>query len=78
MSSHFKIKTKMNVSSCVSAINHFSIDFGFSKYDASILSTAVSEASINAVRYANGAEVLVTYTKNNLGIQIDIIERYRK
>jgi len=72
MPANFVIKTNSNILECTRVINHFAIDFGLSKYDTALLILAISEASTNAIRYANEAKLLVSYTTNKLGIQINI------
>jgi len=72
MSAHFSIETKQDVFECSRAVRHFAIDFGLSKYDSSLLSSAVSEAATNTVRYAKEGKVQVSYTSNKLGIEIEV------
>lgn len=66
----FDICSIYDVNECSRFVRKFAIDFGLDTYESSLLGTAVSEATTNAVRYADGCMVEVDYTKNNKGISI--------
>jgi len=72
MSSNFSIKSKHDVFECSRAVRDFAIEFGLTAYDSSLLATAVSEAATNTIRYAQGGKVSVSYTLNNLGLEIEV------
>jgi len=72
MPSKFTLKTKPEVVECVKAVQNFALDFGLSQHQSELFSLALSEASVNAIRYANGAEVYVDYTANKKGIEVRI------
>ncbi|WP_308218807.1 ATP-binding protein [Vibrio salinus] len=50
----------------------YAIEIGFSDYQASLFNIAVSEIAINAVRHASGANVDISNTANDLGIEVVI------
>ena len=70
MSANFNIQNIHDVHECSKAIRHFAIDFGLANFESSLLSSAVSEATTNAVRYANSCTVIVDYTQNKKGIKV--------
>jgi len=72
MPSTFILTAKSEVVECVKVVQNFALDFGLSQHQSELFSLAVSEASVNAIRYANGAEVYVDYTANKKGIEVRI------
>jgi len=72
MSSKFSIETKQDIFECSQSVRHFAIEFGLSVHDSALLSSAVSEAATNTVRYAKDGKVDVSYTSNKLGIEIEV------
>ena len=72
MSLIFKIEQDIDIYESTRAIKKFAINFGLESFESSLLACAVSEASTNALRYADGCEVYVDYTKNRKGISISI------
>ena len=72
MPSNFVLKKKNEVKECVKCIKKFTEDFGLSTHKSELFALAVSEAGENALRYANGATVIVDYTQNKKGIEVRI------
>jgi len=68
----FKIEHEIDIYESSRAIKEFAINFGLESFESSLLACAVSEASTNALRYANGCEIYVDYTENKKGISIAI------
>ncbi|MCG9680080.1 ATP-binding protein [Vibrio sp. Isolate24] len=48
------------------------LEIGISDYQASLFNAAVSEITINAVRYASGGYMFISSTSNHLGIEVTI------
>jgi len=53
-------------------VKEAAIELGFTSFKASLISLAVSEITINAIRYANGATAEIKKTENNKGLSIQI------
>ena len=75
MIEQFHISSSGEVRKCVAIVKRFAQKFGFSNHESELLALAVSEAGINAVRYADGAEIEVSTTSNKKGISIAIEDR---
>jgi len=72
MSVAFHIEDDAEAYQCAMSIKEMAVDFGFSRFEAGMLSTAVSEIVINSIRYAKEADVICQYTANQKGIEVRI------
>ncbi|HFD3588733.1 ATP-binding protein [Vibrio parahaemolyticus] len=50
----------------------YALELGLSEYQAGLFNAAVSEITINAIRYASGGHAFISSTANNLGIEVII------
>ncbi len=75
MLEHFHVASAEEVRQCVDIVKKFAQKFGFSDHESELLALAISEAGINAVRYADGAEIEVSTTSNKKGISITVTDR---
>ena len=66
----FTIKSIHDVHECSREIRFFALDFGLATFESSLMSSAVSEATTNAVRYADGCTVGLDYTQNKKGLKV--------
>jgi len=64
------LSTEEQAYSFSAQVKQASINLGFDSFQSSLISLAVSEITINAVRYANGAKVHVYKTVNKKGLSI--------
>ncbi|WP_033081861.1 ATP-binding protein [Colwellia psychrerythraea] len=64
------LSTEEQAYSFSAQVKQASINLGFDSFQSSLISLAVSEITINAVRYANGAKIHVYKTTNQKGLSI--------
>ncbi len=75
MLEQFHVSSSQEVRECVAVVKRFAKKFGFSNHESELLALAVSEAGINAIRYADGAEIKVSVTPNKKGISVTVEDR---
>lgn len=53
-------------------VKEAALSMGFDSFQSGLFSVAVSEITINAVRYANGAQAYISTTENGKGLHIEV------
>ncbi len=72
MLEQFHVSSSPEVRKCVAVVKRFAQKFGFSTHESELLALAISEAGINAIRYADGAAIEVSVTPNKKGISVTV------
>jgi len=72
MVTKFNINSIEDIDKVTYLLKYFALDVGFVAYEASELITAVSEATTNAIRYANNCVVTVIYDENEDCIKVTV------
>ena len=72
MQKKFHIKTTAEANRCIGVVKKIAMHFGFSLHESELLAIAISEAVTNSIRYADGAFVKVSLSKNKKGIIVTV------